>query len=565
MSEQTDYSHDTLGHILKEYKLEIPQFQRSYSWSDDNVEEFLSDINRAIDKNRKYFLGTVVLVKTENNPKLFQIVDGQQRLVTTALTYIALSRKLIEIGEPQASNEIQKNYIAQYDLKTKEVKSEFTLSNSDAEIYNKIIGPESLDEIRSDFKKFKKDKLKIFIAFETICKFFNNLTEGLDKDGKYQVLVSYAEYLKESCEVLLAKAPDLSDAYVIFETLNDRGADLTTVDLLKNYLLSISGSQNVNQALNLWTALTSRLDEKALLSFIKYHYISQRGPVSTRNLYKHLQEYLEGKSSKSINYQRELVKYLDYYEALLSSDHKFWSNISDDVSDEVMAHRRFNIRITFSMFMAAMGKWKTKEFCKLIKFGTNWAIRATVVGTIGGGTAEKVFGELAKKISTGELKNVEEVRKEIQSTPLLPTDTHFVDSIVLVDDQNLTRVKYYLAMIEKQYCLEIGESPEKLPSWHSKNISVEHIIAKSSHVQVSEDGTGTLVSELQHSISNLTLLERGVNNDLDDLDFAKKVNSYHESAYPFTRKLYDYHQFSDVEIGERRQMIQTLASKAWAV
>lgn len=426
-----------------------------------------------------------------------------------------------------------------------------------------LIDGKPVELIRAELKNLRKNKSSIFIAFETIDSYIDEMTSVYLPDQKYNILVNFAEYLKDSCEVLLAKAPDLSDAYVIFETLNDRGADLTTVDLLKNYLLSISGNSNVNEALTLWTNLTARLDEKNLLSFIKYHYISQMGPVSTKYLYKHLQEYLEGNSSRALNYQRDLLRYLDYYEALLSTDHQFWSSISDDLSDEVMAHRRFNIRITFSMFMAAMGKWRTKDFCKLIKFGTNWAIRATVVSAIGGGTAERVFGDLAEKISSGVLKNVEQVRQEIKSTTLLPSDSHFVESIVLVDDQNLTRTKYYLAMIEKRYSIDKGLSPEKLPSWYSKNISVEHIVPNSSKTEISKDGTGKSISELQHSIANLTLLERGVNNNLGDLNFNKKLDAYGNSAFPFTRSLSEYSDFTDNEILKRRKMIQDLALRAW--
>lgn len=77
MAESTEFDHDQLGHILADHLVEVPSFQRAYSWEQINVQEYLSDLERARLKKSPYFMGTLLFAKTDDESGRRKIVDSQ--------------------------------------------------------------------------------------------------------------------------------------------------------------------------------------------------------------------------------------------------------------------------------------------------------------------------------------------------------------------------------------------------------------------------------------------------------------------------------------------------------
>jgi hypothetical protein len=85
VADTTEFSHDQLGHILSDHLVAVPEFQRSYAWEAINVQEYLADLERAREKGTAYFMGTLVFASPSDGNTRRIIVDGQQRLATTAI------------------------------------------------------------------------------------------------------------------------------------------------------------------------------------------------------------------------------------------------------------------------------------------------------------------------------------------------------------------------------------------------------------------------------------------------------------------------------------------------
>ncbi len=88
----------------RDYAFSIPVYQRAYSWGTDQAKTLLSDLltasssfNVGMDVNRvtPYFLGSIVVIKQENQPES-QVIDGQQRLTTLALLISALRTLFVD-------------------------------------------------------------------------------------------------------------------------------------------------------------------------------------------------------------------------------------------------------------------------------------------------------------------------------------------------------------------------------------------------------------------------------------------------------------------------------------
>src|SRR5258706_15035857 len=89
-----------IGELIEQRRLmRVPDHQRDYAWlHDDEVEQFLEDIRRAIaDDSPEYFLGLIVLVRPREDG-WWEILDGQQRLATTTIVYAAIREWLHAAG-----------------------------------------------------------------------------------------------------------------------------------------------------------------------------------------------------------------------------------------------------------------------------------------------------------------------------------------------------------------------------------------------------------------------------------------------------------------------------------
>jgi hypothetical protein len=84
--------------LSSDFEFHIPDYQRPYAWTREQASELFDDISgfrEAEGEGEKYFLGSIVLVKNDDDPKA-DVVDGQQRLTTLTLLLSAISSKLAE-------------------------------------------------------------------------------------------------------------------------------------------------------------------------------------------------------------------------------------------------------------------------------------------------------------------------------------------------------------------------------------------------------------------------------------------------------------------------------------
>lgn len=152
----------------------------------------------------------------------------------------------------------------------------------------------------------------------------------------------------------MAVASDLPEAYVIFETLNDRGADLTTADLLKNFLFSEAKPSEFSYVQLGWNQIETNLGNKpdAMVKFVRHEFMSRKGKITTRKLYRAIQEDLrENPGAKS--YVQRLKLAQQTYLALSDADSSFWADARVDVRDAIIAYRRFGFESSYPVLLAA--------------------------------------------------------------------------------------------------------------------------------------------------------------------------------------------------------------------
>ena len=173
----------SLGEVLANSRLNIPNYQRPYTWKTKNVRNLFYDIKEAKQKEN-YHLGTLIL---HENDKTIDIVDGQQRLISVALFLKAMESSTGErfLG---AQHLLEQEYSEQ-----------------------------SCQHAKENFEEWQR------------------LIESEGKDKAEKIL----EFLLKKCEVSVITMPKdhLAEAFQLFDSQNNRGKSLEPHDLLKAYHL----------------------------------------------------------------------------------------------------------------------------------------------------------------------------------------------------------------------------------------------------------------------------------------------------------------------------------------
>ncbi len=540
MADTTKFGHDQLGHILVDYLLEVPRFQRSFSWDEVNVREYLTDLERARAKDVDYFMGTVVFARSSDGGPRSQIVDGQQRLATTAILYVAIRDELKRRGRGRQAEELEKRFLRGYVISADEVLERLILNGDDVAFYAALL----------DGKLAGVDNRIVAAHSECVA----HLRKCMGPSDRWEVLIEISEQLEKRVQVLVAEASDLPEAYVIFETLNDRGADLTTADLLKNYLFS-SSRDYFKFVESKWLQLEASFDRPDdLVKFIRYDFASRNGSTTSRRLYRSIQEEVDGSPTKAKEYVQHLAEAQVVYAALKEPESDFWASTEASVKDALYAYRRFGFEASIPALLAAYSKWPRKHADKLMVKMAKWSIRAQVAGTLGGGTADDVFGSVAEAVSSGSARNQTEVR--VLMDRLVPNDEEFTAAFAAYGDVSISRAKYLLAMLEKADDERTARPPRPL-DWYSRSVTIEHILPLSRAASNASD------SAVVGKIGNLALLERRLNKDLGSADFTKKRAAYRDSTFRLTAQLASKRTWSRRSISDRTKELAQLACRAW--
>jgi len=235
----------TIRELLKGVKYSIDYYQREYKWGQKQVAELLDDLaNRFLDDYREdharkqvagyghYFLGSVIISYKDGKN---YIVDGQQRLTTLTLLLIYLRNLSLERS--------------------------VAITNVDELIYSEQFGEKSFN-LQVDERAACMEALFARQPFEpngqvesvqNILARYDDIAESLPEEIRGAALAHFVDWLIENVHLVEITAYSDEDAYVIFETMNDRGLSLSPTDMLKGYLLAnIDDLAKRSSANDLW-------------------------------------------------------------------------------------------------------------------------------------------------------------------------------------------------------------------------------------------------------------------------------------------------------------------------
>jgi len=214
-------------------ELKIPSYQRRFSWEKEQFQDFWNDLDN-IDEEESHFFGTIVFMSQTHvaqGTNKIDIVDGQQRITTVSILLCAIRDYLQENFEGDRTQDrvetIEENlWLVDRDGERQGMR--LVLGNLDQSSYENLVNSRS-NEIENE---------NISTAYDFFYdRIDSELTELVEIKGLHNKILDDLIYVS-----ITAKGH--SDAYQLFETMNNRGLSLSPIDLMKNYLLMVASKRD---------------------------------------------------------------------------------------------------------------------------------------------------------------------------------------------------------------------------------------------------------------------------------------------------------------------------------
>lgn len=522
----------------------IPRFQRPYSWELDEVNNFWNDIIK--DNSSNYFIGSMVVYQDKR--PYFGIVDGQQRLTTITLILAAIRNAFKSLQEEALAQGLHK-YIERANIDNEYefilfTESSFPYLQQQIQAYLPIkfsakVGAEEKN-LKQAFEYINKGLLDLIpeIIYER---------ELLSKPETFEsVAIPKLKYLRNkilSLKLVFIQLDSEEEAYLIFETLNARGRDLTSSDLIKNLLLKKIKTKrpSYDDAKEAWNKLVKRVDDinetNVLDNFLLHYWLSEHSYTTDKKLFSEVKSHVENSDGNAQNLLENLNRDVDFYYKMLKPLESKWTKEEYDIKTSLNALNIFRVRQQSSMVLSLLRAYYDKKISlKILKItlkkieNFHYVFNA-ITSQRSSGSIVTNYSKLAIELQNAENESkIQSILNKLSSSlrDKLPEENEFLVNFSSLNYlSNRTRDKAFI-----RYSLEklLNDNSSAL-AIDKENLTLEHIIPEKKIKTGSDES-------LIGSIGNIILVDQKTNaEELAAKDPDKKIQILAEKNFPFEKFL----------------------------
>lgn len=592
----------TVREILDKNKYEIDVFQREYAWERKQIEQLLADLEfkflshydesherKDVQNYPKYYLGSIIISLKDNKRS---IIDGQQRLTSITLLLIYLNNL-----QNSQSEKVQIN-----DLIFSEKYSEKS--------YNLQI-PDRKDCIDALYNGQDYDPSGKGESVKNIVDRYQDIMESFSQELRGKSLPYFIDWLIDNVMFVEIKTYSDEDAYTIFETMNDRGLNLTSTEMLKGYLLSNVESPDKKLELNeLWKKRISEIrahDKEEDLEFFKAWLRSKYAETIRTGKKGAENEDFEKISTRFHSWVRDnkdnlgLNRTSNFYD-FINTQFNFYSNLylkiynaSVKLQNELehifyIESRGFPASFYFPLIMSPIkveddSKTINKKMALVSRFLETFIVyRSVNYRTLGSSSIRYTMFSLVKEIRNKDVQELAEILKE--KIKGFEENLEGVMKFSL-HQQNKRLIQFLLARMTNHIEKKCG-MPSNFEDYISKEIEkpfeIEHVWADKFDEHKDEFIQEREFEEYRNRIGALILIPEGFNQSYGDLPYEQKLAPYfgqnllaktlstqcyennpsfmkykNESGIPFK----SYEHFKKQDILERQKLYQKICEEIW--
>ncbi|MFP6096182.1 DUF262 domain-containing protein [Helicobacter pylori] len=541
----------------QEKQFVIPIYQRVYSWEKEQCKQLWDDIIKigGNDKMNGHFIGSILYERdgiTHSN-NLLLIIDGQQRLTTITLLFIALRNHLneeVEILEKFSRQKIQNRYLINSDEKG-DKKFKLFLSEPDRDTL--------LSLIDKDRRKPSEPSLKIVENFKLFEKWISENTDKLETIFKG---------LDKLMIVWIALKKEKDDPQLIFESMNSKGIKLTQTDLIRNYIVMETEVKKQEDFYNqYWRAMEENFKQSEKQSkredlFNKFvrHYltIKTREIPNINKVYEAFKDYQQKEGIEIEDLLKDLQKYCGFFCQIV-----FKKEDDKDLNKALGFLVDLEMDVIYPLLLELYsdysdGVLSKQDFIPIIYLTESYICRRAVCGIPSNGL-NKFFASFTKKIQKDEyLKSIEKYFGSLTENRRFPNNDEFKNLFITIDFYHFQKREYFLERLEN------FDTKEPV---NTKECTIEHIMPKTLNLEWKRDlgeNFQAIHDKYLHTIGNLTLT--GYNQEYSNNSFQEKRDmekGFKQSSLKLNQSLKDLESFGEKEIEKRANDLADLALKIW--
>lgn len=546
---------DTFGGIIKgDNKFKVPLYQRDYSWNKTHWNDLWLDIETNRKNDSKHYMGSVVLVS--KHKKQYDIIDGQQRLTTLTILVLAVVDTLNDLVKREIDVENNEKRI---ELLITDFVGKKSLSSLNYE--NKIELNESNNPFFStyltNFRKpvnikstIKSNKL----LFDCFNYYKELIKEEIFMGEDVSSLISFVEYVSDSLLFIQITATDDLSAYLIFETLNDRGLDLSVTDLLKNYLFSIVDETDKSHVKNIWDVTINHVSYSGFPKFLRHYWMMQNGLIQEKELFKTVKRHINTPNT-AFELLNSMSEVSEVYAALSDSTHQLWEG-EEKVKRHIRELSLFNVTQCYPLLINAYLYLEHDDWIATLRICSVISFRYMVVSGLNPNALESKYNEACKAINAGAAKTARDIFLILQ--PLYVSDEDFernFESKSIRTKRSAKLARYIVYSIENHLS-------EHSFDFEYDNGSLEHVLPENPSSEWNENFPKDIEESFIYRLGNFTLLEPDKNRVIGNKNFEHKSEVYKSSRYELTKR-FGYQKWNQDNLKARQKYLAKQSKAIW--
>lgn len=538
----------------------IPVYQRNYDWGASQCRQLFSDLIDIVKYDRSsHFFGCIVRSRSKGGrADEFLVIDGQQRMTTVCLMFLAiywnLKRGNIEADDSKLAEKIFKKFLVD-EYETTEKKVRLKLNKDDRDAFDYLVdegegGEFAESNVVSNFKYFYNS--------------VKNLNVKID---------DFFEAIKRLIVIDIFLGND-DDPQLIFESLNSTGLDLTEADKIRNFvLMGLSEDKQEEYYTKYWSSIEKDCSGKDDLDNFIRDYLTIKSPTGDipkfQDVYPAFKLFAEGKEIEPI--VAEMKRYASLYKRIKSA------RVGDASANEIMARLNYlELTITYAYLLGLLTyaeeqNMSQSEITEILSCIEIFVFRRLICGYPTNALL-KMFATLHQQV----LKNKKEedsyydvmvyLLENRKRTVVFPKDDEFRQSFI-EKPVYLMRPKSRTYILDR---LENGNSKEKIDvinNVQKGELSVEHIMPQTLTQHWKEQLGGDysrIHEEWLHTIANLTLT--GYNVQYSNRPFREKKedkNGFAASPLRLNKYISKFDKWTEAEMKERQTEMGKRALTVW--
>jgi uncharacterized protein with ParB-like and HNH nuclease domain len=540
----------------------IPVYQRNYDWSTGQCKQLLDDILE-VGVNKKmnaHFIGSIVYVHddvyTTSKIKELTIIDGQQRLTTLTLVYLALHRLAKDLNNQELMSEISETYlINKFSPEEEKLKLRPTDNNDKALKY-----------------LLRSDAGEEYLEFSNLVDNFDYFRGRITKEN-YQVVLNGLSKIM-FVEVSLDREKD--DPQRIFESLNSTGLDLSQADLIRNYILMGLNRRDQNKIYqNYWEVIEKLAKDETLNVSRVSEYIRDYLTLENKTIPNKGKVYLEFKKKYPTTTLDILESTLSSTKSLVRHYNKLINpqNETDkEIQLQVMYISRLEINVAYPFLMKVYDDYSNliidkDTFLKILELIQSFVWRRFILG-LPTNALNKIFMNLYDKVKLDNyLHSIQLSLLQRSGIQRFPKNAEFLEALKNKDIYNI-KSKNRTYLLER---LENHNNREPVLIDNNPDITVEHIFPQNPDakwkIELGNDDYNYIKDNYLNTIGNLTL--SGNNGKLSNKSFIEKRDlkdvGYKDSRLWLNKYLSTIEKWDKSEIEKRIDLVAKRCLDIWSI